>query len=233
MIAAGSGPNDGSIRFWTIPAGTLQRLIDPPEAGTGVSSLALSPDGRILVASYADGKVLRWSMSGGGAHAVSLSDEAGGITSLAFSPNGRLLAAGGADGRVYLWSVAGWRPAAPLTGPTQRVSSLAFSPDGSILAAASADDSVRLWDVSTGQPLGQPMLDPAGSPTSIAYAPDGTTIAVGSTDGMVRFWTASLPSWARQACRIANRNLTLQEWRQYLGDVPYQETCPGPRYDAP
>jgi hypothetical protein len=29
------------------------------------------------------------------------------------------------------------------------------------------------------------------------------------------------------ACRIANRNLTREEWRQYLGDLPYQPICPG------
>lgn len=36
-----------------------------------------------------------------------------------------------------------------------------------------------------------------------------------------------LADWKRLACRIANRNLTRQEWRQYLGDLPYQKTCPG------
>ncbi|MGF1537411.1 MAG: hypothetical protein ACFB4J_13150 [Elainellaceae cyanobacterium] len=36
-----------------------------------------------------------------------------------------------------------------------------------------------------------------------------------------------------EACRRLTRNLTLQEWRQYLGDEPYQATCPSlPRLDG-
>jgi WD40 repeat protein len=77
------------------------------------------------------------------------------------------------------------------------------------------------------------LLEPSGSPTSVAYSPDGTTIAVGSTDGTVRFWAASLSAWAKQACRIANRNLTAREWRQYLGDIPNHQTCPGLPHDRP
>ena len=33
-------------------------------------------------------------------------------------------------------------------------------------------------------------------------------------------------SWLNRACRMANRNLTKAEWRQYLGDLPYRKTCP-------
>jgi hypothetical protein len=36
----------------------------------------------------------------------------------------------------------------------------------------------------------------------------------------------TVTSWVRQACRIANRNLTLEEWQTYLGSAPYQQTCP-------
>jgi hypothetical protein len=32
-------------------------------------------------------------------------------------------------------------------------------------------------------------------------------------------------SWARRACRIANGNLTIQEWQEYLGSAPYYQTC--------
>ncbi|MFP4436001.1 MAG: hypothetical protein ACLFVO_02035 [Chloroflexaceae bacterium] len=36
----------------------------------------------------------------------------------------------------------------------------------------------------------------------------------------------SVLSWKSRACRIANRNLTAAEWRRYLGDRPYEQTCP-------
>jgi hypothetical protein len=32
----------------------------------------------------------------------------------------------------------------------------------------------------------------------------------------------------RRACKIANRNLTPEEWRRYMGDRPYHETITDP-----
>ena len=31
--------------------------------------------------------------------------------------------------------------------------------------------------------------------------------------------------WEDRACRIANRDLTEEEWQHYMGDLPYQATC--------
>jgi hypothetical protein len=33
-------------------------------------------------------------------------------------------------------------------------------------------------------------------------------------------------NWQERACQIAGRNLTTEEWQQYLGDREYRETCP-------
>jgi hypothetical protein len=49
--------------------------------------------------------------------------------------------------------------------------------------------------------------------------------ASGSADGSVWLWDMDVTSWMRHAWRIANRNLTLQEWQTYLGSAPYQQTC--------
>ena len=35
-----------------------------------------------------------------------------------------------------------------------------------------------------------------------------------------------MASWLNRARRMANRNLTKEEWQKYLGDVPYRKTCP-------
>ncbi len=64
--------------------------------------------------------------------------------------------------------------------------------------------------------------------TLSAVTRDGTTLLTGNADnGTVQLLDLNLPTWPQRACRIANRNLTRQEWRQYLGDLPYQLTCPG------
>jgi WD40 repeat protein len=62
----------------------------------------------------------------------------------------------------------------------------------------------------------------------VAFSPDGKTLASGSGDKSIILWDVSLESWQARACRIANRNLTRAEWKQYIGDIePYRATCPG------
>jgi hypothetical protein len=40
-------------------------------------------------------------------------------------------------------------------------------------------------------------------------------------------WEIDINAWQRRACRIANRSLTAEEWRRYIGDsTPYRQTCP-------
>jgi hypothetical protein len=51
-------------------------------------------------------------------------------------------------------------------------------------------------------------------------------LASGGNDGTVILWDVDIESWEERACRIANRNLTLLEWAQYLEDEPYRKTCP-------
>ena len=56
----------------------------------------------------------------------------------------------------------------------------------------------------------------------MAFSPDSKTIAAGV--GGVVLWDIDLESWKRPAGRIANRNFTRKEWREYFPETPYRAT---------
>jgi WD40 repeat protein len=157
-----------------LPVGRPRQLEDMPH------TVALSPDGRIVAASYQPHRLVAWEVDTGRAVRLELPAEfreRREVLTLAFSPDGRHLAAG--CGLVLqLWDMTTGTPEKfdpgifdePCTG-------LAFQPGGNHLAAAFESGTVRVWDRVTGATARAPKRH-SGKVDAVAFSPDGTTLAV-------------------------------------------------------
>ena len=227
LLACGS--DDKTIMLWDL---VHWRPLGSPLTGHsyGVTSLAFSPSGKALVSGSYDGTVRMWDV----ARRQPLGPPLGhtqGVNSVALSPAGNLLAAGSQDGTVQLWDMAAREPLGQPLGRLGGVSSVAFSPDGSLVAAGSQDGTIQLWDVAHRQPLGEPLSGHLDGVTSVQFLNDRDLVS-GSLDGSTRRWDVDPASWQQWACRIANRNLSAQEWHQYLSGRSARPTCPSLRWTA-
>jgi WD40 repeat protein len=155
------------------------------------------------------------------------------IDDMTFSPDGKLFAAVDTKGVFMVWDLATSRllttlqvPEAAYSRNTEFTSfnGVQFSRDGKKLVATSAN-GVAVWDTQHHQPFVPSFVEPnylAGTDIS----PDGSQMAIGWAGGPLTFLSFDSTSWQAQACEIANRNLTNDEWSQLIGtDPPYRKLC--------
>lgn len=153
-----------------------------------VTSVALSPDGKIYASGNMDNTIGLLEIPTGQPLRPSLTGHLDKVTSMAFSPNGKFLVSASLDNTIRLWDVATHRLMHTLRGHTAGIYDLAVSPDGKILASVSYDRTIRLWVVEKLMPLGPPLHGHQEWLDSVAFSPDGKTLASGSNDRTIILW---------------------------------------------
>ncbi|MFN6487320.1 NB-ARC domain-containing protein [Nostoc sp. DedQUE02] len=156
------------------------------ETLVSISSVAFSPNGKLLATGDADGKTYLWQVEDGKL-LFSCTGHSSWVKSVAFSPDGQTLASGSDDQTVKLWDVHTGKCLKTLQGHSNWVRSVAFSPDGQTLASGSEDQTVKLWDVHTGKCL-TTLQGNTNRVRTVAFSPDGQTLASGSEKQTIKLW---------------------------------------------
>ena len=121
------------------------------------SALALSPDGKLLVAGgricpWGDAGFIGWNVETG-REAFRHSFKLGPPRSAAFSHDGTTLAVGGDNGELRIYDLKAGKESGSLQGHRSGIARVAFTPNDAILVTCSGDCQVRAWDAKTHKPL--------------------------------------------------------------------------------
>jgi len=193
----------------------------PDNVDAGVTSVAISSDGRLVAAGSLDTVVRIWDTRTGEL-LERLRGHKDSVYSVAFTPDARGLVSGSLDKTLKYWDVSrlaggpGGRPNSPnaskresmngerkiggnsactmnFAGHKDYVLSVAVSHDGQWVVSGSKDRGVQFWDAKTA--IVQLMLQGhKNSVISIDLSPAGSVLATGSGDWQARIWNYSTDS---------------------------------------
>jgi|GEM_PF-3042928 len=212
---------DKTARVWDTATG--KAIGEPLTDHTDwVLSAAYAPNGKFFVTG-GDKTVRVWDAKILGS--VPLKGHSLFIHGVAVNGDSTLVASASRDKTARVWDAASGKQIFQLDHPDW-VMAVAFSPDGKMLATVSRDRLVRLWDVKSGKMIGE-LKGHTDWVDGVAFSVDGDTLISGARDNTARLWNASPRAWKESACQIAKRELTNEEWKQYLGDEAKHSTCKG------
>lgn len=187
-----------SVQIWNVARGKLSIVLDLQSRG--LSTLAFSPDGQVLVAGSHDGTARIWDFSRG-QEIAQLEGSGQRVTTIAFSLDGARIAIGSEcshhnetrewteGGRIRLCDARNGAELLVLRGHQYGIDSAQFNRNGTQIITASSD-SIRAWDVSGG---GELWVLQASKENLLgaAFSPDGKRVAVASTNQTARVLDAA------------------------------------------
>jgi WD40 repeat protein len=183
-----TGHFDRSVKVWD--PGAKGEPVVLSGHGSGVSTIAFSPDGKTLAtgnnaAQGVSAEYRLWDVAGKSLlGAVTCKS---GLSAMAFTPDGKTLIAGSLGEAKFLDPDTGQERGTVAGQPDELVSALAVSPDGARLAMGHADGMVLVCTVSPAKTVAK--LKGHERPVrALAFSPDGKTLATGSEDRTARLW---------------------------------------------
>lgn len=181
LLATCSGLN---ITLWQVKKNNLIKMDELTGHILPVTSVAFSPDGRLLASGDADGIIKLWRLKDKSL-ILTLKGHNDYISSITFSPNNTLVATGSKDGMIKLWCIDdnNLRLVQTLKKHKGKVY-IAFSPDGRFLVSC-GEDNVIIWRIKDIKLHATYICNLINNCSSLSMSPNGYYLAIGNKDGLI------------------------------------------------
>ncbi len=185
VLAAGCG--DSKIRLLKVADGKpLDTLEIPGKRAYGIRSLAMSPDGKTLVA--CDFELIFWNLATRkfSLWPIAVKDRidlvGDQVHSVAYSPDGKQVITALGVKRLFFWEVKERKVISRCVHEKGGAECLEYIPDGKLLASGDSEGYVCLWDTANYSAVAS-VRATKGNVNSLCCSPDGKYLVAAGNDG--------------------------------------------------
>ncbi len=225
---------DRTARIFDVETGRQVAGYPHPD---NVVAVAFTPDGRYLVSGCWDHRARFFDLASGKTSETLRLDSPDHATvwRIFFSHDGDYMLT--KSDVAYVWEIDTHKSGEvrllnkPIALPQRAagdVSAVAFSLDGKYVATGNTDETVRVYQLPSGQEVSR--LSHLGSIAALEFSADGASIVVTSTESAqhevaINQYDLRTANLVREACARLDRNLTKDEWKQYMLSGRWHKTC--------
>lgn len=181
-------------RSTTLLPATWESVQTLTDLNSEVTTLALSPRGKILASGSRDSTIKLWRLSNGellhtfpGRWLWKGDGHQASITALAFVPDAPLLISGSDDGTLKFWDLTTCSLIKTVQGAGWGISALTLSQDGQYIVSGSHDGVIQLWDRDRDQWLAT-LTEHRDRISALLIDAKARTLVSSSYDKTIRLW---------------------------------------------